>query len=306
MTAPRQVVPGRTHLMTRRCTQRQFLLRPDALVEQTYLYCLGEAAQRFNITLHGWIAMSNHQHVIVRDNEGNFPAFLAHVNKMTAKALNVYWGRWENFWAAEQPNAVHLVDAQDRFDKLIYLLANPVADHLVERVADWPGASSLRLNISGGAITVKRPRGFFREDGPMPAEVTLRAERPAGFEHLADDEWRGLLLSDLHKAEERARAVRRETNTRVVGRKNVLAAAHTDQPTTMERRRRLRPCVACRDVDKRKRELAALRNFREAYRRARERWCQGEHRVVFPFGTYRLRDMNVRCAPPDELFSGAA
>jgi hypothetical protein len=117
------VVPGRTYLISRRCTQRQFLLRPDAFVTDTFLYCLGEAAARFDVTLHGWIALSNHEHLVVRDNRGNFPEFIAHLHKMIAKALNAHWGRWENFWATEQTNVVYLVNDQDRFDKLIYLLA---------------------------------------------------------------------------------------------------------------------------------------------------------------------------------------
>jgi hypothetical protein len=36
---------------------------------------------------------------------------------------------------------------------------------------------------------VKRPRGFFRANGNIPAEVTLRVERPDGFELLTDVEW---------------------------------------------------------------------------------------------------------------------
>ena len=75
MTIARQVVAGRTYLISRRCTQRQLLLRPDGTVEQIYLYCLGEAAQRYDVTLHGFIAMSNHEHLLVRDNHGNFPSF---------------------------------------------------------------------------------------------------------------------------------------------------------------------------------------------------------------------------------------
>src|SRR6186713_2576999 len=88
VTAPRQVVPGRTYLLTRRCTQRQYLLRPDRQVVRIYLYCLGEAAARFGITLHAWCVMSNHEHLLVRDDRGNFPEFLAHWHKMLAKALN--------------------------------------------------------------------------------------------------------------------------------------------------------------------------------------------------------------------------
>src|SRR5262249_33165800 len=155
-------------LISRRCTQRQFLLRPDETVEQIYLYCLAEAAQRFGIALHGWIAMSNHHHALITDPHARLPDFLAHLHEMLARALNAHRGRWENFWAAEQPNAVYLVEDADRFDKLVYLLANPVADHLVERVTDWPGASSLSQNLSARSRRVKRPRSFFRKDGPMP------------------------------------------------------------------------------------------------------------------------------------------
>src|SRR5262245_22444980 len=113
MTLARQVISGRTYLISRRCTQRQFLLRPEPIVEQIYLYCLGEAAQRFDITLHGFIAMSNHQHLVIRDNRANFPDFLAHLHKMISKAMNALRGRWENFWATEQPNAVYLVESED-------------------------------------------------------------------------------------------------------------------------------------------------------------------------------------------------
>ena len=187
VTLPRQVVSGRTYLMSRRCTQRQLLLRPDPQVAQIYLYCLGEAARRYDITLHGFIALSNHQHLLVRDNRGNFPEFLAHLNKLIAKAMNARLGRWENFWATEQPNAVYLVEPADRFAKLVYLLANPVADDLVDRISDWPGACSLALNLSGRSMTMKRPRGFFRANGKMPDEVTLRIERPDGFEDLSNE-----------------------------------------------------------------------------------------------------------------------
>jgi hypothetical protein len=243
--------------------------------------------------------MSNHQHVEARDNEGNYPAFLAHLNKMLAKSLNAHWGRWENFWATEQPNVVHLVDASDRFDKLIYLLANPVNDHLVERAADWPGASSLTQVLSGRPITVKRPRGFFSDEGPMPEEVTLRAERPAGYENLTQAEWSKKVLDALAEVERTARDARREKKMGVLGRKAVLRAKHTDSPSTVEPRRGLRPNVAAKNPERRVAALAALRAFREAYRKAFRHWVSQVEDVVFPAGTYRLRLFGLPCHPFD-------
>ena len=295
MTLPRQVVAGRTYLTSRRCTQRQHLLRPDARVEQIYLYCLAEACDRYKITLHGFIAMSNHQHLLVRDNLGNYPEFFAHFHKMTAKALNARWGRWENLWATEQPNAVYLVEAQDRFDKLIYLLCNPVADHLVERVAEWPGASSFGQHLRGTTRTIKRPRGFFREDGPMPQEVTLRIEPVDGFEHLAAKEWTDKVETAVRAQEEMAKAHRAKTGRRVLGRKAVIGTAPTSRPRTVEPRRKLRPHVACRNNERRVHELSALCGFRKAHRVARLRWIAGERRAVFPEGTYRFAALGARC-----------
>ncbi len=300
MTAARQVVAGRTYMISRRCTQRQLLLRPDASVEQIYLYCLGEAAERYTVTIHGFVAMSNHQHLVVRDNLGNFPEFLAHFHKMIAKAMNALRGRWENFWAAEQPSAVYLVESEDRFRKLVYLLANPVADHLVDRVSDWPGACSFGLQLSGRALTVKRPRGFFRTDGKMPVEVTLRIERPEGFESLTDDDWRAKLADAVRHEEERARRERAVGGRRVLGRKAILRTDPSDRPATLEPHGQLRPCIACLDKSRRIRELERLAEFRAERRVALLRFMALDVDVLFPHGTYRVRGVFLVKPPPPE------
>ena len=164
-------------MLTRRVTQRKFLLRPDKESVEIYNYCLAEAATRFDVQLYGWIAMGNHEHVIARDKHANLPEFMAHFRKMLAKAMNRHRGRAENFWSSQQANVVQLLEPEDTFAKLIYLLANPVAGHLVDRASDWPGAASLQQNLSGRAVVVNRPRGFFRSEGPMPPQVVLRVER---------------------------------------------------------------------------------------------------------------------------------
>jgi putative transposase len=304
MTAPRQIIAGHTYLLSRRCTQRQFLLRPDDEATQIYLYCLGEALARFNVTLHGFIAMGNHHHLVVRDNDGNLPAFLAHLHKMLAKALNAHRGRWENFWATEQPNAVYLVAAADRFAKLVYLLVNPVADDLVDRVTDWPGASSYAMTLAGRDMTVTRPRGYFREDGPMPDDVVLRVERPDGDEDLSDTEWRAKLRAAVETAERTAREARHADGRGVLGRKAILEVEVTDRPRTVEPRGGLRPFIACLDRERRKIELSLLRAFRVAYRLALRLWRAGDHDALFPLGTYRMRWFGARAAP-DALFVAA-
>jgi len=47
MSLPRPVIAGETILITRRCTQRQFLLRPSSAVNGLIGYCLAVAAERY-------------------------------------------------------------------------------------------------------------------------------------------------------------------------------------------------------------------------------------------------------------------
>jgi hypothetical protein len=49
MTQPREVLSGQFYLLTRRCTQRQFLLRPDPETNNAFPYCLAVAAEKYKI-----------------------------------------------------------------------------------------------------------------------------------------------------------------------------------------------------------------------------------------------------------------
>jgi putative transposase len=270
-------------------------MRPDPEVETIFEYCLGEAAGRYSITLHGWIAMSNHEHLSIRDNLGNFPAFLAHFHKLLAKCLNHHWGRCENVFATEQPSAVWCVEPADGFDKLIYLLVNPVADMLVDRVAEWPGASSWLQTVTGVSKTVTRPLGFFPEHSSMPETVTLRAEKLAGFEHLSDAEWSAKVVAAVVARERKIRELRRRTGRRVFGREAVLRARPTDTAVTVEPRRGLRPQLACKNKQRRVHEALVLKAFRYAYGVALKA-LRGGVRALFPEGTYKLRMLGALCA----------
>jgi putative transposase len=286
MVAPRQIVPGRTYLVTRRCTQRQYLLRPDSLTNVIFLYCLAEAALRFRVQVLGWTAVSNHYHAVVYDPEGRLPDFLAHFHKMTAKALNARWSRRENLWAAEPASVVRLVEPGDVLDRVVYTLANPVADDLVDRVLNWPGASSLPC-MDGRTLTLKRPRTFFRRRGSMPESVTLRLATPEGWQDRPH-EWFLLVRNGVAAREHAASMARVEAGRRIVGRRALLRMSHERRAETFEPRRTLRPHLACADPLRRRRELDAIRSFRAAHANARRQIAAGDPGVVLPYGTFRL------------------
>lgn len=285
-------------MVTRRCTQRQFLLRPCPTTNQHFEYCLALAAERSGVRVLAYLAMSNHYHAVVFDPLGRLPVFLECLNKLVARSLNAYLGRWENFWSTEAACATHLSRPEDVLDKILYVLTNPVVDHLVDRVHDWPGANSLASMISGAVLRTDRPRGFFREKGPTPPECAFRLMRPPGFERESGEEWGEYLRVRVAAIEAKSRAERLARGTKLLGRKAVLRASAFDTPATTAPRRNLRPAVACKDTGARISAIQALRAFRQAYALAREKLTRGLSDVIFPFGTYRMRLLGMTCAGP--------
>lgn len=287
MTAPRQVLPGTTYLVTRRCLHRQLLLRPSAATNALFLYVLAVAARRFNVRLHAFCVLSNHYHLVVTDPEARLPAFGQYLDSLVARATNAALGRWESFWAPSSYSAVALASSDDVLDKSAYVLANPVAAGLVRRGREWPGLWSAPEQIGAAPLTVSRPAGFFRENGQMPAEVDLELTAPPGFGTA--EEFRALLTGALGRLEDRATREIESNGTRFLGRAKVLAQRPNLRPTTDEPRRKLSPRVAARDKWKRIEALSRLLEFLGEYRQAWRARRAGRTEALFPPGTYLMR-----------------
>jgi putative transposase len=299
MSMPRQIVAGRVYMVTRRCTQRQFLLRPDHETNNAFIYCLAFAANRTQMDVLAFLAHSNHHHTIVVDRKGRMPEFLETFHKLMAKHQNALRGRWENFWASEATSIVELADSEAIVSKITYALTNPVKDHLVERAAHWPGASSLCATLKGGSLHAQRPRRFFSPEGDLPEKISLKCLRPPGFEHMSPNEWRGMLSDRLRAIETDAKKRRRADKTQVVGREQVLQQKPNDRPDSHEPRRALSPRVAAANKWARVETLQRNKMFVAAYRVARDLWRAGKD-AAFPAGTYwlhRFANVAISSAP---------
>jgi len=298
MTLPRPVFPGRFLFITRRCTQRTFLLRPDDETNNAFTYLLGEAAARFGMVIVLSQMMSNHHHTLLYDPEGRQAEFREHFHKLMAKAQNALRGRWENLWAAEETCVIEVVAPEDLMDKLVYVATNPVKDGLVEKVHHWPGPAFVAALLAGKPLRAHRPRHFFRDEGPMPAQVELLMQLPDDFD--GKDELLAELRRQIAEVEDACARERQQTGRRVVGRRGVLRQSWRESPTSREPRRDLRPRVAARNKWLRIATLQRNKEWEAAYREARERWKAGEL-GEFPYGTYWLkRFANVAVKPPPE------
>jgi REP element-mobilizing transposase RayT len=283
MTAPRQVIPGATYLVTRRCTQRQFLLKPCKIVNEVFLYVLALAAKRYGIRIHSFCVLSNHSHIVLSDPHARLPAFQQYLDSLVALALNTFHGRCENFWAPDTYSAVMLGSTADVIDKITYVLANPVAAGLVRHGRQWPGLWSAPEQIDT-VIEVRRPEHFFDAGGSLPKTVSLKLSRPRGFD--STKAFRRDLSTSLADREQKAA---RACEGRFLGIAKVLAQPSSSRPRSIEPRRGLNPRIGAGDKWKRIELLQDLADFLRAYRDAWLARRSGRLGTIFPFGTYQLR-----------------
>ena len=280
---PRPVFAGETVMITRRCTQRQLLLRPDPEANQIYLYTLGLAVQESEVELIHATAMSNHHHVLAHDRGATRVDFYRHHHQLCARALNCARGRFENFWDSEQTSVVRLVTVEDLIEKVVYAATNPVAAGLVARTDQWPGVDTIKALLDKEPVVVERPRRFFTED--MPESVTLHFRIPP--EYGDEDEILARIRARVVEVEAAKAAERAKTGAGVVGRHAIRKQSWQDRPKTHEPRFGISPQVACRDKWKRIEALTRNRFFLEAYAAARALWLAGKE-TLFPPGTYGL------------------
>lgn len=294
MTAPRQILPGVTYLITRRCVDRSFLLRPSRLVNAIFEYVLAVAAARHGILLHAYCVMSNHFHLVLTDPFANLPAFERDLGALVARAVNASLGRRGYFWEEGSYSAVALEDDAAVLEKLVYALANPVAAGLVRCAEDWPGLWSDPGRLGGPATVVERPTGFFREHGAMPAVASLQLHAPAALGAVT-----GLVATVrelLRQAEDRAAAVLAAAGRAFLGVARALAQRPTARPSTVEPRRTLRPTFATKDPRRQLEAVRRLKAFLQAHKAALIAWRQGLRDVDFPAGTYLMRVLHAaRC-----------
>jgi len=293
MTAPRQLLRGTVYLVTRRCSERRFFLRPSATTNAIFRYVLAVVAQRYGIVVHAYCVLSNHFHLLVTDPHARLPEFHRDLDGLVARAVNCSLGRWESFWDPGSYSAVRLETAQAVLEKLVYVLANPVAAGLVRRGGDWPGLWSDPSLIDGEPVIVERPKEFFRRDGPLPATATLRLCRPRAF--AGDDVFMEDLVSRLREAEDRAATDLARQDRRFLGASRVLAQKPFSRPAPGEPRRALSPRVACRNKWGRIEALLRLADFVRWYREALASWRAGARNALFPPGTWLMRVQHRVC-----------
>lgn len=76
--------PGSTYLVTRRCLERRFRLRPEKAVTDLLDYLIGYAALQAGVEVIAFVAMSNHWHGVIFDPDANLSEFMERLDSLSA------------------------------------------------------------------------------------------------------------------------------------------------------------------------------------------------------------------------------
>ena len=286
-------------MLTRRVRGRTFLLRPSPETNRLIAYVLAVVARKWRMRIVAVIAMSNHWHVVLMDDEGNIVDFTRDCHSFIGRALNACYQETESVWSSTRPNRVEAVGAEDFLAQIAYTMANPVESCLVAHGKSWPG---LRRSWPSKPKLYRRPDHFFSAEekgGDWPKEAALVLYRPDGYEHLSDEELAKLVTRTIREREQRFRDQHRKQGRHFLGRRAILRQSRHARPTSPPKHSDRVPTIACRDPELRQQRLQTDREWRIAYTDSFRRWQRGERDVLFPPGTYLMRVRhNVRCAEP--------
>jgi len=281
-------------MVQRRVVHRKFFLKPTPQTTAIFLYCLAWAVRASCVQVHEFIVMSNHYHIVLSDPHGRLPKFTQQLHGLVARAVNASRGRFGTFWENEQYSAPELPEDADVVDKSVYVLTNAQAADLVERAHQWPGLSSWNLEYGQEIVAMKPATMFSRR---MPKQLSFKLVRPRVHLDLSDADLRALIRRKVVEREEQLIIERRRDGRKVLGVKRILAQSIDDAPTSREERFAVRPRVSSRSVWQRLAVIRRNKTWLAAYREALGRFVAGVRDVVFPYGTYLMKErFAVACA----------
>jgi REP element-mobilizing transposase RayT len=213
-------------MVTNRCFQAQFVLRPDPETNRLILLWLQRAARIYDVQVIAYCFMSNHFHIIVRLKKPNLSAFMAYFQRNLARALNLHRKRYDSVFP-KRFHSLPILDHGGLLKEIAYVLLNPVKASQVAHPDQWPGV------ISWGKHMGEQGHDDIELVAP-PKWADLDADQLA-------EAFRTLIKRDLDDLQYvRKRVGGKRTRRRFTGAKKVLARAWWRRPKKPKRGRAAR------------------------------------------------------------------
>jgi hypothetical protein len=172
------------YMITNRCGNGEFLMRPDPECRRIIAGCLARQVDKKDARLVCFGFYSNHFHAILGFPKLNRGSFMSDFTAQVSGRINDLRGRSGSMFPIRYDDQL-LCDDQALRDKICYVLNNPVKDGLVPRADAWPGVNSMACHKTGDPF---EGRWLNHERWTkLQARKTTDHERSEAMEHYTVD-----------------------------------------------------------------------------------------------------------------------
>lgn len=284
--------PNHFYLVTNRCFQARYLLRPDRACNEILRGCLARYAAVHAIELVCFVFMGNHFHLILRAPNRNLHLFMRDFQREIARRINMLRGRTGTMFPRRYAAEPILDDAAMQ-QKINYVLNNPVRANLVTHLEHWPGVSSWDAHKSGKPIVGHffdaslwaklRQENAHASRAQAMKKCTIDLVLPDFLKRLGNDEGQEKLLKSVESRRLHLRKHECSKLFRVAGARRVLRKHWSDKPSKPANSPQPICHSSCPEL--RRQYIDGLSRITARYRQALQRFQEGHSNVTFPEGT---------------------
>lgn len=219
---PRVCPAGVTQHIVQRGNNGQVCFGRDADFA-AYAHWLREASERFSVSVHAWVFMTNHVHLLATPAGSDaISGMMQHIGRRYVQYFNHQWGRTGTLWEGRFKSCL-VQDQKYLLQCYRYIELNPVRARMVDDPAEYRW-SSYRANALGVESSLQAPHSEYLALGDDESRLAnYRALfRAHGEEDLATEirevTDRGLVLGESRFVEEMERLTGRQLRPGRMGR----------------------------------------------------------------------------------------
>lgn len=171
---PRLVVPNQPHHVIQRGNDRQLVFR-DTSDYAVFLGRLGEAAKQFEVSIHAYVLMPNHLHLLASPSDSTGLArMMQWVGRYYVPYFNRKYGRSGTLWQGRYRTSV--IDSEQYFITCSrYIELNPLRAGMVLSPGDYPWSSyPHHIGVSANPLITDHPLYWALGNTPFEREATYK------------------------------------------------------------------------------------------------------------------------------------
>ena len=275
--------------ITSRTIQGRYLTLPSAEASRRILGVLGRAQRLYGVSLHAFVFLSNHFHILMSILSAmQMSDFSGYLKSNIARELGELYDWKGPFWARRYTHIELADNVDDQIERLLYILLNGCKEGLVGSPLDYEGVSSARALYDGKSEMeakwynrTKQYRASLRGRNEVMTETETVTLSPLPFlVGRSPEEQRNFYREEVHKIEQKTAQMHKDAGTTPIGMDAVRRRDPHYRPKELESSPA--PKFHASDPEDYRALLDARKAKLAAYRETAARLKEGETDVSFP------------------------